>query len=450
MTRINRAVMRRNSDRGRLVQTGTLVCGAVGLDTDLSLVYQLFALLICLLIFSRLSLRLQVPNVTVRRWLPRYATAEEPFEYRITVDNSGDRVERDLKLTDNPKVIPPDKEQFRRMREPFEETRNAYDRWIGFHRFVYLQKLNTGITIKTADVPDIEIKGRVEVSIEATPVRRGNVYFESTTVLHPDPLGLNFGALEFPARDHLMVLPKRYPVAHEFLMTTGRNFQPGGVNAAWSIGESDEFVSLRDYRDGDPIRKIHWASSAKREKPVVKEFQDEFFVRQALVFDSSRPMDAASEHEIFEAQITVAASLLAAIPANDGLMDLCTLTDKPGVITAGRGTADLSLQLEALAILQPTEADSQEFIAMLSERARQLSGCIFVLNQYTQKQQAMITAIASKGTACQVFIVTAATSVDAAAAPEVEYFEGAILIPANQVGEALMALSSASVRQSEQ
>ena len=118
LTRINRQALRRNSDRGRLMQTGTVICGAVGLDTDLTFVYQLFALMVCILIASRLSLRFHIPDISVRRMLPRYATAGEPFEYFISVINEGDRVERDLSVMDNPRVVPPDYEQFKRLKEP--------------------------------------------------------------------------------------------------------------------------------------------------------------------------------------------------------------------------------------------------------------------------------------------------------------------------------------------
>ena len=101
-----------------MFQTGTFICGAVGLDTDLSFVYQLFALMFCILVFARLSLRFQIPEVSIRRQLPRYATAGEPFEYFVSVFNEGDRVERDLSIIDNPKVVPPDFEQFQRSKEP--------------------------------------------------------------------------------------------------------------------------------------------------------------------------------------------------------------------------------------------------------------------------------------------------------------------------------------------
>lgn len=400
LTRVSRRAQRKNSDRGRLLQTGTFICGAMGLDTDLSFVYQLFALMLCLLIASRLSLRFRVPEVSVRRRLPRYATAGEPFEYHISVINEGDRVERDLSVMDNPRVVPPDYEQFKRSTEPGEETRNAYDRWIGFHRFIYLQRLNTGINVKTAAVPDVGLRSHAEATVQATPLRRGAVQFESITVLHPDPLGLNYGIQEFDSREQLIVLPHRYPVSKQFHFEGGRHFQPGGVNSTWSIGESDEFVSLRDYRDGDPIRKIHWATSAKRDKPVVKEFQDEFFVRQALVVDTfEQPADQ------FEDIISVAASLLTAIENLDGLMDLCYMSDRPQLITAGRGYAQTSQQLEALALIALSSTGPGDLVEMLAERSRLMSGCIFVLSGMQPHHEAMVQAVRSRGVPTAVFII---------------------------------------------
>ncbi len=400
LTRLNRRAMRKSTDRGRLMQTGTLICGAMGLDTDLSYVYQLFALMLCILIAARLSLKFQVPDVSIRRHLPRYATAGEPFDYAITVINEGERVERDLSIADNPRVVPPTIEQFERSREPGEETRNAYDRWIGWHRFIWLQRLNTGINIKPAQVPDINIRGSEPAVLTATPLRRGAVNLESTTILHPDPFGLNYGIIDFDNREQLLVLPKRYPISKRFEFTGGRHFQPGGVNSTWSIGESDEFVSLRDYRDGDPIRKIHWASSARRDKPVVKEFQDEFFVRQALVVDSFE-----QEPAIFEEVISVAASFLTAFDNSDSLMDLHFMTERPEIITAGRGFAQTSQQLAALAVLQQTRQATIALNEMLIERSRLMSGCLFVFAGMDSARLELIKAVENQGVGTEIFVI---------------------------------------------
>ena len=45
-------------------------------------------------------------------------------------------------------------------------------------------------------------------------------------------------------------------------------------------------MSLRDYRPGDPLQRIHWKSFARTGDPVVREYQDEFFERHALILDT--------------------------------------------------------------------------------------------------------------------------------------------------------------------
>ena len=33
-----------------------------------------------------------------------------------------------------------------------------------------------------------------------------------------------------------------------------------------------EFMKIREYREGDPVRLIHWSASARIGRPVVKDF----------------------------------------------------------------------------------------------------------------------------------------------------------------------------------
>ena len=401
ITRASQKASRRTSERGKLIQTSAIICAAIGVDTDLTLTYQLFAFLLCLIIVSRLSLRIQPPKISVTRRLPKYATAGQSFEYSINVANEGNHTERDLKLIDNPLIVSPTFKQYQQEREPGEETRNAYDRWIGFHRFIWLQRRNTGIVIKQGDVPEVSLKGSADTMMEAMPLRRGIVNFTSTTLLSPDPFGLNYAIKNFNQHEQLMVLPKRYPVSTNFELPGGRHFQPGGVNSTWSIGESEEFVSLRDYRDGDSMRKVHWPSTAKREKPVVKEFQDEFFVRQALVLDTD-----TKDSELLEETVSVAASLLLQTETSDGLMDLIYAANTTQIVTAGRGYAHVNHQLEALATLTRYEGAAERLQETLSAHRTLISGCILVLPGWSESQQQLVRSMSSTGIPVALFIVT--------------------------------------------
>src|SRR5205814_5457579 len=134
-------------------------------------------------------------------------------------------------------------------------------------------------------VPAVPPKGSAEIRAELVPLKRGYLRLTGMTVSCPDPFGLFRALKKIPAPQSVLILPKRYflpPIDLPGKM----KYQQGGVAMASSVGESEEFVSLRDYRPGDPLRHIHWKSWAKTGKPIVKEFQDEFFVRHALILDT--------------------------------------------------------------------------------------------------------------------------------------------------------------------
>lgn len=400
-SRPRRIRKRLGSDRGRFIQTGAVITAVLGLNTDASLIYQLFAFLFCLTLISRIGLKFHQPKISLSRKLPAYATVGEPFEYQIAITNTGDHLESDLQIIDNPLIMPPSREEFRTQREPDEESRNAYDRFIGFHRFMHLQRIHTGIVTNQTPVSDISRHATVNTTIQAVPKRRGIVRFTSTTVLHPDPLNLNHGMTRIENPESLMILPKRYQVPSSFNLAGGRHFQPGGINTAWSIGESDDFVSLRDYRDGDSMRKIHWASTAKRSKPVVKEYQDEYFVRQALILDTS-----SGSFEVLEEAISLAASFALTMNTPDSVLDLIYLSDKQEILTSGRGTDSVNKQLEALATLSKSKLELKQLKEATIRHARFVSAFILILSDWTEEHQFFLESMKSINVPLHTFIVT--------------------------------------------
>ena len=149
------------------------------------------------------------------------------------------------------------------------------------------------------------------------------------------------------------------------------------------------------------MRKIHWASSAKRNKPVVKEFQDEYFVRQALLLDTSNPRT-----RVLEESVSVAASFLLAMNSNDSMLDLICLSEKAEILTSGRGTSSVNEQLESLATLTHSKLGFEKLSETVLNHMKLISGCILVLSDWTEEHQAMIRSLDSAKIPQQVFIVT--------------------------------------------
>jgi len=389
---------RQSSERGQLVLAAALVCGAIGIDTDLTLNYQLFALLLVLLFSSRITTRFHQPQISIKRLLPKHATANHNFSYDILLTNNGSRVEADLRIVDEPVVISPLFEEFTNSREPFEETRNAYDRFIRWHRFLWLLRLKTGIRLNPAEADEVPVKGQIKVRIEAEPLRRGYAKFGATAVLHPDLFGMSFGVKRFANPEQLLILPERYRISESFELPGGSNALPGGTHPSWATGNSDEFVSLRDYRDGDSAKKIHWPSSMKRHKPVVREYQDEYFLRQSLILDT-----ASDNPNLFEETVSVATSFLIRMTEKNAAVELVFCDEQPVTVQGGSGSQ--LRQLESLATVQISPQPFSVVADYVRTKIRGLTACVIVTCQWNEEHRVLQRLFESKGVPTTVFVI---------------------------------------------
>jgi uncharacterized protein (DUF58 family) len=392
----------------RLTRAGKLAFGAlgaagiIGFDTNRTLAYQVFTFLLALFVLA-LGWRFRFrPRLRVRRVLPRFVTAGEPAAYRVVLANDGGRLERGLALLENTADPRPSFEEFLTAREPGEARRNWFDRKVGYPRWDWLVRRNQLALIAARPLPPLPPGDAGEVRVEFTPRRRGRLELTSVTIARPDPFGLVNALWTIPLPQSLLVLPKRYPMPAIGLPGT-RKYQRGGVALAQSVGESEEFVSLRDYRPGDPLRRIHWKSLARVGKPVVKEYQDEFFVRYALVLDTFTD-DAGSER--FEEAVSVAASIACAIQTQDSLLDLLFIGPETYCFTAGRGLGNTDRMLEVLAGVRVCR--DRPFRALhhaVLERHDALSACVAVLLAWDDPRRQFVRHLRALGTPVRALVV---------------------------------------------
>lgn len=238
-----------------------------------------------------------------------------------------------------------------------------------------------------------------------TPTRRGVLRFEAVTVACPDPFGIFRSLVDVPGSASVLILPRRYSLPAFALPGTPRH-QPGGVTLASSIGESEEFISLREYRPGDPMRHIHWRSWARVGKPIVKEFQDEFFVRHALVLDT---FAGAERLEDFEEAVSVAASFACTLQTQESLLDLLFVGPQAYCFTAGRAVAHREQILEVLAAVEARqEANFTKLTRLVVEHLPSVTGCICILLGWDEPRREFIRELRKHDAALKVFVIVPA------------------------------------------
>jgi uncharacterized protein (DUF58 family) len=381
----------------------------IGLDTNRTVGYQVFTLVFALVSLSAASSLVFRGRFTARRILPRFASAGVPMTYRVVITNQTDRRQDGLVLIEELTDPRPSFEEFVTAHEPGEERRNWFDRQVGYPRWAWLVSQKRGAVIPPRPLPALPPSGEAEVSFEITPLRRGHLRFRGITIARPDPLGLVQALKSIELSQSLLILPKRYPMA-EIRMAGTRKYQPGGVALASTVGDSEEFVSLRDYRSGDPMRRIHWKSYARVGRPVVKEYLDEFFVRHALVLDT---FTTHLGDPVFEEAVSVAASIAISMQTQESLLDLMFVGPEAYCFTAGRGLAHTEQLLEVLACVGPCrDKPFRSLHHAVIDRLDLLSGCVCVLLGWDDARQELIRHLEALGTPTRVFVVGQGATLD--------------------------------------
>lgn len=414
---LDRWIRQRFTKAGLLILSGWMAAGIFGIDTRKTLAYQLFSLLLALLLLAILASGFFRVRLTAQRKLPQFATVGETLHYQVQIQNDTPKLQRSLTLRENLKLQAPSFETFLTAKEPGQEKRNWFDNYVGYPRWLWLMRTSKGAEISEQTLSSIPPsfpknnplpvgKNQASFSIKMTlmPLKRGYVHFTSMTFACPDPFGLFNALYTIDLPESLLVLPKRYPVG-EISLSGTKKYQRGGVHLAMSVGDTEEFVSLREYRPGDPLRHIHWKSWAKIGKPVVKEFQDEFFVRHALILDTFTEQKALDES--FEAAVSVAASFACAPRSHEVLLDLMFVGTAAYCFTSGRGVAQTDKLLEILACVEAcTDQPFNQLSPLVKEHAASLSGCLCILLKWDTDRQHLVQLLTNAGIPSLVIIIS--------------------------------------------
>ncbi|MBI5772259.1 MAG: DUF58 domain-containing protein [Verrucomicrobia bacterium] len=400
-TAVDYWVRRRFTKTGLAVLAGLFVSTLMGSDVAQTMAHEIFTFLAALLAVALVAgLRFRA-RFSAERSLPRLGTAEVSFTYRVLIHNQTSRWQTGLELLEDPADTRPSLADF----VAVESAVAKHTRSLSIVRSATRRPRRQVAAIAAQPVPPLPPNGEAEVQVELQPLRRGVLRLDGLVVARPDPFGLfrSFARVRLPQT--ILILPKRYhlpPVA----LPGAMQYQQGGVALAASVGESEEFVSLRDYRHGDPLRHIHWKSWAKTGRPIVKEFQDEFFVRHALVLDTFADTGRA---EVFEEAVSVAASFACTVLTQDSLLDLMFVGPQAFTFTAGRGVAHVDQMLEVLAAVQLCPDRSFDSLRQLVlDHAATLSGCICVLLAWDESRRKFVEQLRALGLPLRVVVVRSA------------------------------------------
>ncbi len=387
-------VTRRFTPVGRFVLAGIAASAIFGLDTTKTTAYQAFTCLVALIAVALVWNMFFRVNLTALRILPRFGSAGQMLSYRIKVIHSGDKQLNGLFLLEN---LPDPRPSFADYVKAGFGLKKEYRRW------EQLIAMNQVAVADKQSIPVLMPKSEVEIKAGFVPLRRGRIEFESLSVGRADLFGLINAYATVPLKQHVLILPKRY-VLPDIKLPGNRAYQLGGVALSTSVADSEEFQSLREYRPGDPPRKIHWKSWAKTGKPIIKEYQDEFFVRHALILDTFMEGELS---EVFEEAISVAASFACTVQTQESLLDLMFVGTEAFCETIGRGQGQIEHFLEILACVRPRYDKAFSVLNHhVVSRRPVISGCVCVLLAWDKDRSDFVHNLHVLGLQPLVIVIT--------------------------------------------
>ena len=363
--------------RDQITPAGKCLVGAVALASlgTVSImipVYQVFCGLTVVLALAEIAGVALMPVVAFSGTMPDRTSAGEPVTGEITVTN--------------------------RSRRPI------YDLSLGF--------FGLSPSLKQPEIPrtvrHLKHRQSATIPVELFPLRRGLYELPPLRAYSTFPFDLVRSGMSQLSVPPLLVLPKFHAVTGIDIPVSTK-YQPGGIALTSNVGESPEYIGNREYVPGEPARRLDFRSWARLGRPVVREYQEEYYCRIGLVLDTYVPPGIKSAPDGFpslEAAISLTAAAADALSRGEYLIDLFAVGDELHVFRAGRHTAHFDNVLEILACVEACRENPFNRLATaMADELENISTLVCVLLEWDRSRQELAQTALEAGCGLKVFLV---------------------------------------------
>jgi uncharacterized protein (DUF58 family) len=189
--------------------------------------------------------------------------------------------------------------------------------------------------------------------------QRGQFQLGPWAIRTGDPFGIFTVTCDYPANEEIIIHP---PIHGDLPIPLPAGQSSGRVRARQKSWQATvNAASIRDYQPNDPLRWIHWPSSARRDELFVREFDLDaagdiwILLDMETAVQLGEGIDSTEEHAVL-----LAASLAARALSQNRAVGLAAYGQTPQIVPAGRGQGQQWKILRALALVN---ADGQSKFA---------------------------------------------------------------------------------------
>lgn len=215
------------------------------------------------------------------------------------------------------------------------------------------------------------------ITYRLCPDQRGRFNFGAPHLRIGSPLRLWTRMHRLGPASELKVFPDFSQLLGHTLSATDRRAPTAGAIRKRRRGEGTDFRQLREYRQGDSMRSIDWKATARRNKPISREYQEERDQQVVFLLDTGRRMQARDDVTThFDHALNAVLTLGFLAQKQGDAVGLMTFGgEQPRWLAPVKGRIGLDRLLAGVYDLQPTEMApdytqaASDLLGRLSKRA---------------------------------------------------------------------------------
>ncbi len=223
-----------------------------------------------------------------------------------------------------------------------------------------------------------------------------------------DFLGIFGMKIKLDPACHTVVAPRRLTVGRNGALCSDDN---DSLRTEFTFFENDSFSAVREYGDGDSLRRVHWKLSAKMDKLMVKQSDLNLSSSAAIIIDTSTANSGEIKGECEVDAVLEAALAISRKVIGEGSSAACVYCDKPdSVETVVAETAEdfeyLYYKFSVIPVL-PREEGAAALVRG-SERVLRDNELVFILAPELKAEELreMLSGGLSKSKSIRIFLTS--------------------------------------------
>jgi uncharacterized protein (DUF58 family) len=276
-------------------------------------------------------------------------------------------------------------------------------------------RLRPGVKIKRhAAAGVIPARQKLEVKAEVEALRRGKYDFFSPIADSRFPLGLFKMSLRKKGTPDVLLV---YPAFHELVsldLPVAIRYQKDGDSRVSKVGESLDYFGNREFREDDDPRHIDWFGSARSGELIIKEFQQEYLSRIAVIVDTYVPPVNSFQFSFrkkpsfdeLEASLSLTSALIDYLTRGEYVVDIFATGLDVYHFKAGRHLSCFDDIMDILASLEINhQLPINEISSNVIEEISSIGSAVVILQGWDKERQKLISRLNNYGIASKVIII---------------------------------------------